>query len=142
MADVKTALREMIVRLAKQEVNAKVRPLEKRVIELRECCRLQKKLIAELQVKVCRCSGSGKPEEKILKVSPEDLENTRLYPAMITALRKRLALSGNQFARLVGANRHTVSGWESGKSKPLPASKAKIIALRGISKTKAKELLG
>jgi len=142
MADIKTALREMIIRLAKQEVNAKVRPLEKRIVELRECCRLQKKLVAELQANVCGCAASVKPEEKVPKVSPEDMEKARLTPALITALRKRLDLSGNQFARLVGANRNTVSGWESGKSKPLAASKAKIIALRGISRTKAKELLG
>ena len=142
MADVKTALREMIVRLAKQEVNAKVRTLEKRIAELRECCRLQKKLVAELQVKVARSAGNARPEEKMPVVSPEALKKARLFPALIIAIRKRLGLSGRQFARILGANRDTVYDWESGKSKPTDAYRAKIIALRGISKTRAKELLG
>ena len=106
MADIKTVLREMIIRITKQETNAKVRPLEKKITELRECCRVQKKLLAELQVKVCGCSGSSRPEEKKLTVSAEAPENARLSPALITALRKRLDLSGNQFAKLVGANRN------------------------------------
>ena len=142
MPDIKTVLREMVIRLARQEANAKVRPLGKKIIELRESCRSQKKLIVELQEKVLKISGNIKPEEKMLTVSPEAMGKTRLFPALIVALRKRLNLSGRQFAKLVGANRHTVSSWESGKSKPLAASKAKIIALRGISRTKAKELLG
>ena len=141
MPDIKTVLREMVIRIAKQETNAKIRPLEKRITELRETCRLQKKMIIELQCKVSKISGNIKPDEKTLTVCPEAMENTRIYPALIVAIRKRLELSGSQFAKLVGANRHTVSSWESGKSKPQDEHKSKIIALRGIGKTKAKELL-
>ena len=61
MADVKTVLREMVIRIAKQETNAKVRPLAKRISELRETCRLQKKVIAELQGKISKISGNVKP---------------------------------------------------------------------------------
>ncbi len=141
MSDIKTVLREMVIRIAKQETNAKIRPLEKKVIELRENCRLQKKLIAELQCKVSKISVDIKPDKKTLTVCPEAMENTRIYPALIVALRKRLGLSGRQFAKIVGANRNTVSNWEAGRSKPQDEHKAKIIALRGIGKTKAKELL-
>jgi DNA-binding transcriptional regulator YiaG len=142
MPDIKTVLREMVIRLAKQEANAKVRPLEKKIIELRESCRSQKKLIVELQKKVSEISRNVKAEEKALTVLPEAMEKIRLFPALIVALRRRLDLSGRQFAKLVGANRHTVSSWESGKSKPQGAHRSKLIALRGIGKTKAKELLG
>jgi DNA-binding transcriptional regulator YiaG len=69
------------------------------------------------------------------------MENVRIFPAQIVALRKRLELSVRQFSKLVGANRHTVASWETGKSKPKDEHKAKLIALRGIGKTKAKELL-
>ena len=61
MADVKTVLREMVIRIARQETNAKVRPLAKRVTELRETCRLQKKMIVELQDKVSKMLGNKKP---------------------------------------------------------------------------------
>ena len=61
MADVKTVLREMVIRIARQESNAKVRPLAKRVTELRETSRLQKKLIAELQEKISKMSGCVRP---------------------------------------------------------------------------------
>ena len=141
MPDIKTVLRDVVIRLAKQEVNAKVRPLEKKLQALRESDWKQKKLIVELQKKVSAISAIIKPVNKLKTVPDEVLEKTRLFPALIVALRKRLNLSGRQFAKLVGANRHTVSNWESGKSKPTNEHKAKIVALRGISKTKAKELL-
>jgi len=141
MSDIKTVLREMVVRLAKQEANAKVRPLEKKINELRESCRLQKKMILELQKKVSEVSKNIKPEGEVQPVSSEAVEKARLFPALIVAIRKRLGLSGRQFAKLVGANRHTVSSWEAGKSKPKDEHKSKLIALRGISKTKAKTLL-
>ncbi|MFZ2656063.1 MAG: hypothetical protein WAX69_14120 [Victivallales bacterium] len=141
MADIKTVLRAMVIRLARQEANAKVRPLEKKVIGLRESCRLQKKLIVELQDKVSKISGNIRPEDRMLTLSPEAMGKTRIFPALIVALRRRLDLDGRQFARIVGASRHTVSSWESGKSKPQGEQRAKIIALRGIGKTKAKELL-
>jgi DNA-binding transcriptional regulator YiaG len=141
MPDIKTVLREMVIRIAKQEANAKVRPLEKKVFELRESCRIQKKLISELQGKLSEISGNIKPEDKALTVSQDAMENVRIFPAQIVALRKRLELSVRQFSKLVGANRHTVASWETGKSKPKDEHKAKLIALRGIGKTKAKELL-
>ncbi len=141
MADIKSVLREMVIRLAKQETNAKVRPLEKKVAELRESCRLQKKMIVELQKKVSEISGNVQQDEEIFTVTPEDVEKARIFPALIVALRKRLGMSGRQFARLVGANRHTVSSWEAGKSKPQGENRVKLIALRGIGKAKAKELL-
>jgi DNA-binding transcriptional regulator YiaG len=141
MPDIKTVLREMVIRIAKQEANAKVRPLEKKVFELRESCRIQKNLIIELQKKLSEISGNVKPEDKALTVSPDAMENVRIFPALIVALRKRLELSVRQFSKLVGANRHTVASWEAGISKPKDGHKAKLIALRGIGKTKAKELL-
>lgn len=141
MADIKTVLRDIVVRLAKQEVNAKVRPLEKKLAGLRETCRLQKKMIVELQKNTSKSSGSIKTEEKLNPVSPEILKNTKLFPALIVALRKRLDLSGIQFGKILGVDKHTVYKWESGKSKPMNEHKAKIVALRGIGKTKVKELL-
>lgn len=141
MADIKTVLRDVVIRLAKQEVNAKVRPLEKKLAELREACRLQKKMIVELQKNTPKNSGSINSEEKLKPASPEAMKNTKLFPALIVALRKRLDLSGIQFGKILGVGKHTVYKWESGKSKPMNEHKAKIIALRGIGKAKAKELL-
>ena len=71
MPDIKTVLREMVVRLAKQEANAKVRPLEKKINELRESCRLQKKMILELQKKVSEVTRNIKPQGEMLPVSPD-----------------------------------------------------------------------
>ncbi len=142
MADIKTAMRGMIVRLAKQEVNAKVRPLGKRIFELSESWRRQKKMIAELRDELARLSGNAAKGEKIsAPPPPELLEKSRISPSHIKAMRARLGISGRQLAELVEADRHTVYDWESGKTAPQGAHRIKLIEIRGLSRTRVRELL-
>lgn len=49
----------------------------------------------------------------------------------IKALRKRLRLSQDKFAALIGVAPYTVRRWESGKNKPSPLALEKINRLTG-----------
>jgi DNA-binding transcriptional regulator YiaG len=141
MPDIKTVLKELVIRLAKQQVNVRLRPLEKKIKESRASERKQKKLIAELQKKVASIAAFTEPKGKINAVTPEVLEKTRLSPTWIAALRRKLKLNGMRFGKILGVSTQTVYKWESGKSKPMQKQRAKIVALRGVGKRKINELL-
>jgi DNA-binding transcriptional regulator YiaG len=115
-------------------VNVKVKPLEKRIKELNLAGLQMRKTIDRQQQEISalkKDSGSG---DKLNSLPPEALEKSRLTPKLISVLRKKLKLSRSVFGKLLGVTGHTVFTWESGRSRPRPAYKAKIVSLRGIGK--------
>ena len=141
MSDIKTVLREMVVRLAKHEVNIKVRPLEKKIKEMNLAGRQMQKLIDRQQKEISALSKNIPSDDKIKTLPPEALEKSRLSPKLISVLRKKLKLTGHEFAKLLGASSNAVFRWESGKSKPRSAYRAKIISLRSMGKREIRQIL-
>jgi DNA-binding transcriptional regulator YiaG len=60
----------------------------------------------------------------------------------VKAHRGKLGLSQDQYGRLVGVSSLTIYQWESGKTKPREAQKAKWLAIRGLGKEEAIRRLG
>ncbi len=141
MSELNVALKKMMTRLAKHEVNVKVRPLENKIKELNLAGRQMRKTIDRQQKEISALKKDSGPLEKVEALPAEALEKSRLTPKLISVLRKKLKFSRNLFGKLLGVTGHTVFTWESGRSKPRPAYKAKIISLRGIGKRKIKEML-
>jgi len=65
----------------------------------------------------------------------------RVSPRLIRALRNRLGISQADLARLVGVSTVAVGQWESGRSRPRSASKARIAALRSVGRREVRRLL-
>lgn len=141
MSDIKTVLREMVVRLAKHEVNIKVRPLEQKIKELRVAGRQMQKLIDRQQEEISALSKNIQSDDKIKTLPPEALQKSRLSPKLISVLRKKLELAGHEFAKLLGASTNSVFLWESGRAKPNRAYRAKIISLRSMGKREIRQIL-
>ncbi|MFA6292953.1 MAG: helix-turn-helix domain-containing protein [Victivallales bacterium] len=141
MLNLQKAMNEMMIRVAKREANAKVRPLEKKIKELNLAGRQMKKLIDKQQKEILTLSKNIAPNEKIQPLPPEAFEKARLSPKLIAMLRKKLKLSRQSFAKLLGVASNTIFMWESGRSKPRQAYKAKIISLRSLGKRQIREML-
>ena len=61
--------------------------------------------------------------------------------ALIRTLRSRLDISQADLAQLVGVSAVAVGSWESGKSRPRPETKARIVALRALGRREVRRLL-
>lgn len=137
MPDIKQVLNEEIRRLARKELRNSLLPLAKQVSE-------QKRTIAELKKQLAELSRRLPVEEKkepVAEYDAEAVKKLRLPAAGIVKIRKKLKLSQNQFAELLGVSGHAVSLWEVGKVSPRSNVKAAICALRSIGKRELKRRL-
>ena len=141
MLNIHKAMHEMVVRVAKREANAKVKPLEKKIKELKLAGRLMQRIVDRQQQEIIALSKNITAEDRIQPLPPEALAKARLTPKLISVLRKKLKLAGHEFAKLLGASVNSVFLWESGKSKPSPAYRTKIISLRTLGRRKIREML-
>jgi len=66
------------------------------------------------------------------------IEGARLSPRLIHAQRKRLGLSRESFAKLLGVSASAVLTWEGGRSKPRAEARAALIAVRKLGKREAR----
>jgi DNA-binding transcriptional regulator YiaG len=141
MLNIQKAMHEMVVRVARREANAKVRPLEKKIKELKLAGRRMQRIIDRQQKEILALSKNLTANDKFQPLPPESLEKSRLSPKLISVLRKKLKLSRKDFGKLLGASGHTVFMWEAGRSKPRAAYRIKIISLRTLGKRKIREML-
>jgi len=137
-----TAMKEEIVRLARKEVKAKGDPLAERLAELRQAVSSLRKELASLAKTVAALKGKVKSDEIISadNVPDQEVGKARLNHRRIAALRRRLGLSRNQMAILLGVNANSIYLWEQGKTRPRAAAKAKLIQLRSLGKRAALKL--
>lgn len=141
MLNIHKAMHEMMIRVAKREANAKVKPLEKKIKELKLAERQMKKVIDRQQKEITALSKNVTPKDKIQSLPPEALEKSRLSPKLISVLRKKLKLSRKDFGKLLGVASNTVFMWESGRSKPRSSYRIKIVSLRKLGKRQIREML-
>jgi len=133
MPNIAAVLKEEIARVARKAVRHEIESLKKTVSAQRGQIAQLKRLLQEQQRQLrsrtraaAASSAAAQPE------APQ--EKLRFSATRLAAQRKRLALSANDFGRLVGVTGHTVYIWESGKARPTPAKLAAIAALRKVGK--------
>lgn len=141
MLNIQKLMHEMIVRVAKREANAKVRPLEKKIKELKFAGRQMQRIVDRQQKEILALSKKITPKDNIQPLPVEALEKSRLSPKLISTLRRKLKLSRKAFGKLVGASSHAVFTWEAGRSKPRSSYRTRMISLRTLGKRKIKEIL-
>lgn len=169
MGKIEETLRSEIHRMAKKEVKACFQPILKQVKKLKKENAILKEANGRLkslpdQVKRLKDQLENLSEIKTeengemreikkmvdLLYTPEILLSnftesskgkSRLSPILIKKLRKKLKLNQTDLGDLVGVSGVTVGYWESGKVKPLPKSKIKILALRQFSAPEVKRML-
>jgi len=139
MADVAGVLKAEIVRLSKKAVRQSVAQLQRASATHRYDIAALKKQIADLQKSIAALQrANGKQRE----VRTDDDTTPRRFSAKgLRALRSRLDLSQEDFARLVGVSAQSVFNWEHEVSRPRPAQVSSIAAIRSIGKREARKRL-
>jgi transcriptional regulator with XRE-family HTH domain len=119
------SLRAEIRRLAAREIERALRPLRRiqRQVKVlkshstkgrRGLARIERKL-ARLKTRKAPGGVPGRPGRKVAVGGPD-----------ILALRKRLGMTREQFAKLIGVSPGSIFGWESGRTTPRGASVARL----------------
>lgn len=136
MPNVATVLRDEIQRLARKEIRALVGPLKKSGSEHRSAIADLRRRVADLEREI---AFLRKQEGRRLAEPPSETEaeNVRFSPKWVASDRKRLGLSANDYASLIGVSMLTVYNWEKGKSKPRAKQLAAWAQIRGLGKREA-----
>jgi len=136
MSTIGSVLKQEIARLAKREAARQTRVVRKAAAQHRRDIAELKRLVHELTQKV---RFFEKQEKRRAATPPpaELAENARFSPQWVKSHRKRLELSGADYARLVGVSTLTIYNWESGKSKPRKRALAALVRVRDLGKREA-----
>ena len=136
MGKMESAMREEFLKLARREVKAAVDPVMRQVRELR------RELVALRRIVGVQARALKPPDlPDVPDPADQAVEQSRFSPGLVKKLRKKLGVNQAQLARLAGVSPHTVSKWESGKSRPRGKIRATLVALRQLGKRQARQLL-
>jgi len=139
MPNIGTVLKEEIKRLAARVSRKADAPLKKDVVRLKHQVAELKKVVVQLRRDNAQLLSDLKGRLAAPPAADKDaLEGARLSPRLIHAQRKRLGLSRNAFAKLVGVSAGAVMTWEGGRSKPREEARAALVAIRQLGKRDAR----
>ncbi len=145
MANVMSALKSEISRLARKEAKQVVAPVRKASANYRGLIAGLRKQIDALQNEVAALRRAAPKAEKALAAAQEPQGRFWITGPGVKALRKRLGLTQAHFGKLAGVSVPTVVKWESSKGKApirLKAAIARLQAIRKMGKKQAAEILG
>lgn len=139
MPNIASVLKSEITRIARKEIRAELEQLKKSVGSHRSEIAALKRRSLSLEQALKRVHKSL-PEPGPLP-NDEAGKTLRFSAKGLASQRRRLGLSADALAVLVGASGQSVYNWEAGKTRPRASHLAAIAALRGLSKTQAAEVL-
>src|SRR5262249_41478493 len=132
-----TLLKTEISRLARKEVRREVGPLRKAAAGYR-------REIAQLKRTLVSLDRRTKQIANVRPSKQPDVDQERpirFVAKGLVSLRKRLGLSADELARLLGVSMQSVYNWEHKKATPRKEQVMEIAALRGVGKKEARERL-
>ena len=136
MPNVASVLRSEITRVARKEVRGETLPLKKAVSAYRsEIAALKRR--ANTVEQLLRRLAKGQPKVSASPEVDKDQGKFRFSAKGLSAQRRRLGLSAEQCAVLLGASAQSIYNWEQGKARPLARHLPAIAAMRGMSKKEA-----
>ena len=140
MPNIVTVLKGEISRIARKEIRAETAVVKKASAQYR-------KDIAELKRQVSNMQGRVSVlEKRILRdVQPQvpetDSKKFRFTAKGLLAQRKRLGLSAESFAKIVGVSGLTIYSWEKGTSRPRKTLLPVLASIRKMGKKEAQARL-
>jgi DNA-binding transcriptional regulator YiaG len=141
MPNLAATIKEEIRRLARKEIRAQMGTTRKAAAShRREIARL-KRLLQAQEKKIARLASQARSSGERASGEEEALQGLRFSPRSVRAQRRRLKLSAQEFAKLVGVSAQTVYHWEQGKGRPRAAQFAALISVRGIGRREARSRL-
>ena len=133
------ALKEEIRRLARREIKQHTGSTKRAIVQCRkEIAKLRRQLLEARAGQATPSNGHVDADE----VESDDTQGLRFSSRSVRAQRRRLGLSAEDYAKLLGVSALTVYNWEHGRTRPREAQFLQLTSLRGISKREALEKLG
>ena len=134
MSNLATVLREEIRRLARKEVKDQTELLRRQSAQYRRDIATLKRKAAELEKRLALVEKNSFREPP--KAS-QPVENVRFSAKGLRSHRKKLGLSGADYAALLGVSMQTLCNWEQERSRPRASQMEAISGLRGMGKKEA-----
>ena len=158
MANLASALKEEIGRLARKEIRQQTAGTAKTVAQCERDIAALKGQIADLQRKLSsqRTQGApapavskqaaskkaaAKPAAKAESGSGKRSSRARFSAKGLKTNRERLGLSADNYGKLIGVSGLSIYNWEQGKARPRESSVAALMSIRGIGKREAAKRL-
>lgn len=136
MPNIANVLKSEISRVARKEVRHETLALKKAVAAYRAEIAALKRRAHALEQQLRRLSrGSAKTSSESDNAGAP--EKHRFSAKGLAAQRRRLGLSAEECALLVGASSQSVYNWEQGRSRPLARHLPAIAAIRAMGKREA-----
>ena len=168
MANLASALKEEIGRLARKEIRQQTAGTAKLTNQIARDVAALKRQIQDLQRKLSSPRPQDAPKQTAVKkttrkkaaakpkdAKPKDAKaadaapaparqsaRSRFSPKGLKADRERLGLSADNYGKLVGVSGLSIYNWEQAKARPRESSIAALVAVRGIGKREAAKRLG
>jgi DNA-binding transcriptional regulator YiaG len=144
MPNIAKVLKDEISRIARREANNAVAPARKPTAGLKRSAADLKRKVAELEkeVRSIRKIMAG-IRPAVAPTTEAVAARARLTAKGVRSLRRKLRLTGQEFARLVGVTGQAVYAWEKGDGplKVRAKTRAAILAIRSIGAREAKRRL-
>ncbi len=142
MPNLGAMLKQEITRLARRAIKPAYAELKKDVAELKHRAAQQRRTIQALEQANARLLADFNSRTGRLEApAEEESGKIRLGPKLIQAQRKRLGLSQQEFAKLLGVSTNTLWLWEHGKTAPRAKSKAIFASVRQLGRREVKQKL-
>ena len=163
MANLASALKEEIGRIARKEIRQQTAGTAKATAQIARDVAALRRQLENLQRKLSSPRTQDAPGKTAVKKSttkkaaakPKDAKaagaapapakqsaRTRFSPKGLKADRERLGLSADNYGKLVGVSGLSIYNWEQAKARPRESSIAALMAIRGIGKREAAKRLG
>lgn len=141
-ASIANVLKAEITRLARKEIRAAVAPVHKQVVALRHDVAALKRENVEQQRELVSLRKALKASSASAPARVARGPAFRFSGKAVRDLRKKLAISAQQLAALIGTSTATIYNWETTDAKPRdPAHLERLAKLRALGKREVSRVL-
>jgi DNA-binding transcriptional regulator YiaG len=138
LPNIASVLKDEITRLCRKELRTQLDPIRNASSNYRHDIAELKRRIAQLERQNTKLRKQI-PDAKVEPVGDE--RPLRFVAKGLSSLRKRLGLSIEEFARLLGVSPQSIYNWQTGKSVPRRAQLEKLASVRSLGKREAQAIL-
>jgi DNA-binding transcriptional regulator YiaG len=137
MPNIAAVLKDEIRRLARKEVKTHLTKTRRATVRYRSDIAKLKRTV-KLQERKLALLEAHQAKEPAAQAAPEELAaGSRFSPRSVRAQRKRLKLSAQQYAKLIGVSPQSIYLWERGEVRPKQTQFARLISARSLGRREA-----
>jgi len=140
MANIASVLKEEITKLSRRGTRSEIDKLRKASAQYRSEIAALKRRTAALEQQISRLEKLFSQKAKV-KAEPEAPTKARFTAKGFKTLRKRLGLTAEAIATLLGVSAPTIYNWEAGNASPREQQMVRIVMLRGMGKKEVGSIL-